>query len=684
MKNEISVKVKSAIALLIALLLVTTWLLHGFIQKERVRDLGDWEVTLSVMADTRSSNIEQWIADQFTPLVELSENGSLQLYLSQLTLVKNSKSSDPEPAQKSYLRNLLKATALRAGIISPDTRNIKIPANLSLPTNNGLALVDSEGNILISTPSMPLLSGNTIQIARNAIENGVHEIVDIHLNNNRKPVMGFIVPIAGLNGLSNGESDIGAVIAIKEVSSTLFPLLKSNTTRIDTDEAYLVRYNSDMPISYLTPLMDGTTGLTKQLPSTLKDIIDAKAINTPGAFTSGIDYNDTPVIFVSRIISSAPWVLIQKVDLSEARQEGVRHENQLIIFFILSVSIILLIVVSAWRHGVSVREREAADNLKLTTNKLAENNRLLNNITGNILDFILVLDQEENINFINRSLESTLKINAADVAGKSLITLFGPYSGNKIHGVITEAKASGATHAKELSLDINGNNRQFYTIIVPTSVPDQSSPTFLLTLHDTTELRKSEKQRYRLNRQLIDALMHAIDLHDPFSANHSARVCEVANAIAEEMNLNYLDRSTLDTAASLCNIGKILIPKELLTKTAPLSQSEMDILQEETKYAEQVLKDIDFPGNVAGTIIQKNEHLDGTGHPAGAKEAEILLPSRILCVANAFVAMISPRAYREKMETKEALDALLAKDDWYDRNVLAALFHVAENKLHWD
>jgi HD-GYP domain-containing protein (c-di-GMP phosphodiesterase class II) len=83
-------------------------------------------------------------------------------------------------------------------------------------------------------------------------------------------------------------------------------------------------------------------------------------------------------------------------------------------------------------------------------------------------------------------------------------------------------------------------------------------------------------------------------------------------------------------------------------------------------------------------VQQKNECLDGSGYPLGVSGEAIHLESRILAVANAFVAMTSSRAYRSGKPVNEVLDILIAEaGSRYDRQVIAALFHVAENHSDW-
>jgi HD-GYP domain-containing protein (c-di-GMP phosphodiesterase class II) len=159
---------------------------------------------------------------------------------------------------------------------------------------------------------------------------------------------------------------------------------------------------------------------------------------------------------------------------------------------------------------------------------------------------------------------------------------------------------------------------------------------------------------------------------------------EVANAIARELRLSETDRASLDMAANLANLGKIFVPREVLTKTEPLTEAEQELVQRHVQFGVELLEELEFEGSVLDTIKQKQEHLDGSGYPHHLSGEQILLTARILAVANAFVALVSPRAYRGGMTPQAALDRLLKETgSKYDRHVVAALFHVAENRSDW-
>jgi HD-GYP domain-containing protein (c-di-GMP phosphodiesterase class II) len=183
---------------------------------------------------------------------------------------------------------------------------------------------------------------------------------------------------------------------------------------------------------------------------------------------------------------------------------------------------------------------------------------------------------------------------------------------------------------------------------------------------------------------IISTLAQVIDKHDPHCAHHSERTREVAIAIAQAMGLSKERIDVLSMAALLANIGKLYIPAEVLTNMEPLTQAEEMMLRENINYSVEILKDLEFDGPVIEFVQQKNEYLDGSGYPKGVSGEAIFQESRILSVANAFVAMTSSRAYRAGKPIKEVLDILLSEaDSRYDRQVIAALFHVAENHSDW-
>jgi HD-GYP domain-containing protein (c-di-GMP phosphodiesterase class II) len=248
--------------------------------------------------------------------------------------------------------------------------------------------------------------------------------------------------------------------------------------------------------------------------------------------------------------------------------------------------------------------------------------------------------------------------------------------------IVNSAASLQKIITREISFDIKGEYHLFFSTCMPVAYEFKGKDSLLITLNDVTLLQEAQSKKDRLMKQIVGSLMRAIDLHDPYSANHSANTAAVATAVGRAMGLSTEQLTTIEIAASLCNLGKLSLPKEILLKTGDLTPEEQAVLKSETASAAEILAGIDFEAPVLETIIQKHEYLDGSGSPKGLAGEDIILTARILAAANAFVAMTSPRAYRDRLTDKEAMTQLLnAADSKYDRHVIAALFHVVENEI---
>ncbi len=236
---------------------------------------------------------------------------------------------------------------------------------------------------------------------------------------------------------------------------------------------------------------------------------------------------------------------------------------------------------------------------------------------------------------------------------------------------------------KELRLEFKDKRNDYHVSVIALSHPDYKQ-SHLFVMHDITGLKDAQGNHHRLMEGIISTLTQLIDKHDPHCAHHSERTKEVSIEIARAMGLPQDRIDALTMAALLANIGKLYIPTEMLTNEKPLTAEEELMLRENVNYSVDILEGLDFDGPVMSFVQQKNECLDGSGYPQGLSADEIHQESRILSVANAFVAMTSSRAYRSGKPIKEVLEILMSEaDSRYDRHVIAALFHIAENHSDW-
>ena len=185
------------------------------------------------------------------------------------------------------------------------------------------------------------------------------------------------------------------------------------------------------------------------------------------------------------------------------------------------------------------------------------------------------------------------------------------------------------------------------------------------TVRDITRRKNDENQIaidvVKLNSALaglIATMSKAMELRDPYTAGHQTRVANIACQIAKELGWGADQIQGLRMAALVHDIGKIAIPAEILTKPSKLSEFEEKLMEEHASHSYELLKDIDFPWDIADMVHQHHERLDGSGYPQHLRGNAILPEARVLAVADTIEAMSTHRPYRPALGLPAAIDEI--------------------------
>ncbi|MGD9578269.1 MAG: HD domain-containing phosphohydrolase, partial [Syntrophorhabdus sp.] len=179
----------------------------------------------------------------------------------------------------------------------------------------------------------------------------------------------------------------------------------------------------------------------------------------------------------------------------------------------------------------------------------------------------------------------------------------------------------------------------------------------------------------------VDALSTTLEMRDPYTAGHQKRVALIACEIAQEMGLSTKQIEGIRVMGFLHDIGKIVVPAEILSKPGKINEYEFHIIKAHSQVGYDILKGIELPWPVATATIQHHERLDGSGYPKGLKGDEIILEARILAVADVLEAMASHRPYRPSLGLDKALDEIrLKKGIFYDSKVVDACLRLFVEK----
>lgn len=140
---------------------------------------------------------------------------------------------------------------------------------------------------------------------------------------------------------------------------------------------------------------------------------------------------------------------------------------------------------------------------------------------------------------------------------------------------------------------------------------------------------------------------------------HSKQVMEYANKLGIATGLNAHRLKRLKVAAEMHDIGKTMLDEEILNRNGPLSKEEWIAVKKHSEIGARILSASVEYNDIADFVLYHHERWDGSGYPKGISGENIPLESRIICIADAFEAMTSSRAYRETLSVEKAARELM-------------------------
>ncbi|MEP6765275.1 MAG: diguanylate cyclase, partial [Gemmatimonadaceae bacterium] len=172
----------------------------------------------------------------------------------------------------------------------------------------------------------------------------------------------------------------------------------------------------------------------------------------------------------------------------------------------------------------------------------------------------------------------------------------------------------------------------------------------------------------------------SIEEKDRYTQGHCQRVAELACAIAKHSGLDETSLFWFRIGALLHDVGKIVIPPEVLNKPGKLDDQEWELMKSHTTAGVEMLKEIEFPWDVRPMVESHHERWDGKGYPHGLAGEEIPIIARILTIADVYDALTSVRSYKRALTHQETM-TILRRDigTIFDPEVFAWFEEVAEN-----
>ena len=158
------------------------------------------------------------------------------------------------------------------------------------------------------------------------------------------------------------------------------------------------------------------------------------------------------------------------------------------------------------------------------------------------------------------------------------------------------------------------------------------------------------------------SMMYSMNQEGDYNLHHCVHLAILGGLMARWMGLTGIDRQNMVLAGLFLDIGKQMIPKDLLEKKGLLTEEEFDILKNHVVDSFKIVENSELEGrtDLMNGIIQHHERDDGSGYPSGLKGDAITTFGKVLAILDCYDAMASSRSYAAKRSPFEVFKVLYA------------------------
>lgn len=163
-----------------------------------------------------------------------------------------------------------------------------------------------------------------------------------------------------------------------------------------------------------------------------------------------------------------------------------------------------------------------------------------------------------------------------------------------------------------------------------------------------TQLETRSRELYLAQRQLEAQYRHTVELFASLvggrrgrSASSLRGLVRIAKAFAAHVGMSEHDQATVRTSAMLCDLGKLVLPEELMSVSVhEMTREQRRVFNQHPRLAYEMIVSLEPLGQVAQLILQHAELYDGSGYPHGLEWSDVS-GAQLLCIVKDHDALTS-------------------------------------------
>ena len=165
-------------------------------------------------------------------------------------------------------------------------------------------------------------------------------------------------------------------------------------------------------------------------------------------------------------------------------------------------------------------------------------------------------------------------------------------------------------------------------------------------------------------------MVHCIEGYDDQTYVHSVNVALIARIISTWMGHDAESIDAITLGGLLHDIGKVMIPKDVITKPGRLTPTEYALVQSHTVHGYNILKNQNIDERIKNCALMHHERCNGKGYPYQREYSQIDEAARIIAIADVYDAMTSNRVYRSGMCPYDVISIFEDNSQEYDQIIM--------------
>jgi PAS domain S-box-containing protein/putative nucleotidyltransferase with HDIG domain len=296
----------------------------------------------------------------------------------------------------------------------------------------------------------------------------------------------------------------------------------------------------------------------------------------------------------------------------------------------------------------ALERKKGAENLRYSEERFRS-------LIENSSDLIALVDQGMAYTYASPSHTKIIGYPPAELIGKNMADLLHPDEVQTISDLIHLALVAESFQTNlDFRLKDNFGNWKIFSGSISSFSNGGGAKQVAINCHEITERVQKEKELALAYEATLVGWSRALELRSKEIEGHSQRVTEMTLKLARELGMREEELVHVRRGTLLHDIGKMAIPDHILLKPSELTDDEWEVMKQHTRFAYEMLSQIEYLRPALDIPCHHHEKWDGTGYPDQLKGTQIPLAARIFAVIDVWDALTSKRPYRQAWSYEQA------------------------------